>query len=47
VKPEPCDVYFLNWWQLRIVERYPLHEKPGAWLMMQISIQTQKKLNQL
>lgn len=47
VKPEPCDVYFLQWWRLRIVERYPLHEQPGAWLMMQISIKTQQKLNQL
>jgi len=47
VKPELCDVYFYEWWRLRIVEQYKLHEAPQAWLMMQISIQAQKKQNQL
>ena len=44
-KPEPCDVYFLQWWTLRIVEQHPMHEVPQAWLMMQISIKTQEKTN--
>lgn len=44
---EPCDVYFYEWWRLRIIERYPAHEVPQAWLMMQISITTLRKLKQL
>lgn len=46
-KPTLCDVYFLEWWSLRIVERYPAHEVPNAWLMMHISIRMQQKLKQL
>lgn len=42
---ELCDPYFFEWWRLRIVERYPMHEVPNAWLMMQISIQSQDKTN--
>lgn len=42
---KPCDAYFLQWWTLRIVERYPMHEVPQAWLMMQVSLAAQKKLN--
>lgn len=44
---KPCDVYFYEWWRLRIVERYPAHEVPNAWLMMQISIKLLQKTNQL
>lgn len=44
---ETCDAYFYEWWRLRIIELYPLHEVPQAWLMMMISIEVQKRLNSL
>lgn len=41
---ELADRLFMQWWQLRIVEQYPTHERPGAWLIFTISMHMQNKL---
>jgi len=39
-----ADHFFMKWWQIHIVEEYPLHERPQAWLFMAISMQLQAQI---
>jgi len=40
----PADHQFMTWWRLFVVERYPIHEKPQAWVMMMLSLHMQNRI---
>ena len=44
---EKADHLFMQWWQLRIVEQFPIHEMPSAWLIFTMSMHLQNKLDPL